>query len=286
MKLDLSHVTICAADCSMPNLAARALRLSTKRCDFGDALLLTDQSITDPNFRTIQIDSLRSKNDYSRFIQLQLPEFISTPYLLLIQWDGYVLEPKAWLPEFLDFDFIGAKWHWHKDGMTVGNGGFSLRSLKLIRAMRDKKFPFVPNVPEDDQICRLYRPSLIADFGIRFAPESIADSFSYERSIPEGPTFGFHGLFNMWRHVEDVEMIAMVSEFTPNLLRSVEFTQLSIQYLMLRKFNVFEQMYLQLKKHYSMEDICSQITAFSSDAGLLEYFNNVCARIPVTAEKN
>jgi hypothetical protein len=88
MKLDLSHVTICAADCSMPNLAAHALRLSTTRCDFGDALLLTDQSITDPDFRTIQIDSLRSKNDYSRFIQLQLPEFISTPYLLLIQWDG------------------------------------------------------------------------------------------------------------------------------------------------------------------------------------------------------
>ena len=152
--------------------------------------------------------------------------------------------------------------------------------------MRDKKFPFVPNVPEDDQICRLYRPSLIADFGIRFAPESIADSFSYERSMPEGPTFGFHGLFNMWRHVEDVEMIAMVREFTPNLLRSVEFTQLSIQYLMLRKFNVFEQMYLQLKKYYSIEEICSQITAFSSDPGLLEYFNNVCARIPLTAEQN
>jgi hypothetical protein len=283
MNLNLNLVTICAADCSTPNLAARALRLSTRRCEFGDAILFSDRSITDPHFRTIQIDSLRSKNDYSRFIQLQLPEFISTPYLLLIQWDGYVLEPKAWLPEFLDFDFIGAKWHWHKDGMTVGNGGFSLRSLKLMLAMRDKSFPYVPNVPEDDQICRRYRPRLIADFGIRFAPESIADRFSYERSMPEGPTFGFHGLFNMWRHVEDVELIAMVREFTPDLLRSVEFTQLIVQYLALRKFSVFEQLYLQLKKYYSMEDIRSQIRAFSPDPGLIEYFNNVCSRIPVTA---
>ena len=231
MNLNLNHVTICAADCATPNLAARALSLSAARCDFGNAILFSDRSITDPHFRTVHIDSLRSKNDYSRFIQLQLPEFITTPYLLLIQWDGYVLEPKAWLPEFLDFDFIGAKWHWHKDGMNVGNGGFSLRSLKLMHAMRDKSFPFVPNIPEDDQVCRLYRPRLSADFGIKFAPESIADRFSYERSLPECPSFGFHGLFNMWRHVEDVEMIAMVHEFTPDLLHSIEFTQLFVQYL-------------------------------------------------------
>ena len=282
MSLNLNLVTICAADCSTANLAARALRLSTTRCDFGDAILFSDRNIKDPHFRTIHIDSLRSKNDYSRFVQLHLPEFISTPYLLLIQWDGYVLEPRAWLPEFLDFDFIGAKWYWHKDGMNVGNGGFSLRSLKLMHAMRDKSFPFVPNVPEDDQICRLYRPRLCADFGIRFAPESIADRFSYERSLPEGPSFGFHGLFNMWRHVEDIEMIAMVREFTPDLLRSIEFTQLLVQYLVQRKFNVFEQMYLQLKKYYSTEDIRSQIRAFSSDPGLLEYFYKVCASIPVT----
>jgi hypothetical protein len=166
--------------------------------------------------------------------------------------------------------------------MTVGNGGFSLRSLKLMLAMRDKRFPFVPNVPEDDQICRRYRPRLIADFGIRFAPESIADRFSYERSMPEGPTFGFHGLFNMWRHVEDFEMIGMVSKFTPDLLRSVEYTQLLVQYLILRKFDVFEQLYVQLKKYYGMEDIRSQIRAFSPDPGLLEYFYKVCASIPVT----
>jgi hypothetical protein len=51
--------------------------------------------------------------------------------------------------------------------------------------------------PEDVAICRTNRPLLELEFGIEFAERQIADRFSYERSVPAGPTFGFHGVFNM-----------------------------------------------------------------------------------------
>ena len=40
-------------------------------------------------------------------------------------------------PPFSHCDYIGAQWFWHNDGMRVGNGGFSLRSRKLLTALQD-----------------------------------------------------------------------------------------------------------------------------------------------------
>ncbi|MGZ5147458.1 MAG: DUF5672 family protein, partial [Burkholderiales bacterium] len=148
------------------------------------------------------IEVLNSRNDYSNFMLRQLPKHINTSYALIVQWDGYVVDASAWKPEFRDYDYIGARWTWFDDGMTVGNGGFSLRSQKLLRALRDPRFSIVPGVNEDELICRDYRRTLEREHGIRFAPESVADLFSYERTSPAGPTFGFHGLFNMWRHTK------------------------------------------------------------------------------------
>jgi hypothetical protein len=46
-------------------------------------------------------------------------------------------------------------------------------------------------------ICRVNRPLLEAQFGIRFADRDTAQRFAFERSAPTRPTFGFHGIFNM-----------------------------------------------------------------------------------------
>ena len=42
-----------------------------------------------------------------------------TPHVLLIQWDGFVVNPSAWSDEFLDFDYVGARWGWPTDGHTI-----------------------------------------------------------------------------------------------------------------------------------------------------------------------
>ncbi|WP_152562470.1 DUF5672 family protein [Caballeronia grimmiae] len=202
-KVDLSQVTLCAVDCINPVLAIRALQNSRRHCLFGETLLLTDQHI-ECDARVALIAPIRSKQEYSQFILKELGQYITTPWVLLVQWDGYVVAPSAWTDEFLAYDYIGARWPSYSDGMAVGNGGFSLRSKRLLNALSsDSGFTPDATTGEDELICRAFRPALETNYGIRFAPEDVADRFSVEIAPTPGPTFGFHGLFNMHRLPED-----------------------------------------------------------------------------------
>ena len=104
------------------------------------------------------IAPLASREAYSRFVLKSLLEHVETPHVLLIQWDGYVVNPAAFEPAFLECDYIGAKWFWFNDGMRVGNGGFSLRSRKLLAALQDARIQL--GDAEDTTIARTFRPLL------------------------------------------------------------------------------------------------------------------------------
>jgi hypothetical protein len=69
-----------------------------------------------------------------------------------------------------------------------------LQSKKLHKALADPRF--VPTVEDnvDMLVCGKYRPILEQEFDVRFAPEQVADRFSYELLLPVAPTCGFHGL--------------------------------------------------------------------------------------------
>ena len=120
----------------------------------------------------ISIPKFDGLGGYSEFVIKHLHSYVETSHCLLVQWDGYVLNTASWLPQFLDYDYIGAPWH----GNVVGNGGFSLRSLKLLK--RAARFAD-PAHPEDNFICRKHRAELERD-GIKFAPADLARQFSIE----------------------------------------------------------------------------------------------------------
>lgn len=126
-----------------------------------------------------------------------VPQFVQTSHALIIQYDGFVLDGGLWNPDWLQYDYVGAPWPWHAD-RRVGNGGFSLRSSKLMKFLFNHREEFPLKTPEDDILCRIYRPALEIS-GFRWAPESVAREFSFEREKPH-KTFGFHGLFN-FKHV-------------------------------------------------------------------------------------
>jgi hypothetical protein len=249
MKPHLRDVTLCAADCHAPALAARALRLSLQACTFGDALLLTDAAWEDPAFRTVRIDRLASLDDYSRFVFKELAAHIHTPHVLLVQWDGHVVEPAAWREDFLAYDYIGARWTQFRDHLTVGNGGFSLRSRRLLQATAGEGFAWVPGAAEDVLVCRTYRPRLSAEMGMRFAPEAVARAFSYETEELLAPTFGFHGVLNLWRHVDDSDMLHMAAQLDARTLMSWQFVALVAQYAAMRKFRVAAHLHALLARH-------------------------------------
>ena len=277
MKTALRDVTVCAADCLSPALAARALRECAQACDFGDAILFTDAPVEDRGFRTVPIAKLASLDDYSRFVLKSLAQHIATPYALVVQWDGYVVDAAAWSDDFRQFDYIGAPWAWYADGMTVGNGGFSLRSRKLIEATAADGFEFVAGTPEDHQVCRVHRRAL-GEAGVRFAPELVAAAFSYERSLPARSTFGFHGVFNFWRHVDDREMASVAAQLADKAARSVETVELLVQYVALRKFKVFGALYARVRAARSREEIQADARRFARDPRFLVLFDATCER--------
>jgi hypothetical protein len=277
MKLDLKDITLCAADSANVALSARALALSMQQCDFADAMLFSHQH-ADGSFRSVQIAPLNSRDDYSGFMLRDLADHVDTPYALVVQWDGYVVDTGAWKPEFREYDYIGARWTWFDDGLTVGNGGFSLRSRKLLRALRDPRFAITPNVNEDELICRDYRAALERDYGIVFAPESIADLFSYERTVPSGPTFGFHGLFNMWRHNKDREMTALVDRLHPYLVESMDYAQTVAQYFLLDRPEPLRALYARLRDRFDASEITRRLAKFLP-AGDVQPCIETCERL-------
>jgi Flp pilus assembly protein TadD len=221
---ELPGVTLCCVDTVHPALALRALRRSAAGIGFARTLLLTDRSDRAQDIEVRVIAPLASREAYSTFVLKQLVEHVDTAHVLLIQWDGFVVNPESWRDDFLACDYIGAKWFWGDAATRVGNGGFSLRSRKLLRALQDPRI--VLTGAEDETICRTFRPLLEREHGIVFASEQTADAFAFEAAYPIGKPFGFHGLYNFCRVLPPDELVALTPSFTSAIARSTQLLQL------------------------------------------------------------
>jgi tetratricopeptide (TPR) repeat protein len=226
--LDLPEVTLACIDTANHALALRALERSRERIGFARVVLLTDalpHGLACPaGIDVVPIRRLESRDDYSRFVLKELVPHVATSHVLLVQWDGYVVNPEAWDPAFLDCDFLGARWFWHADGHDVGNGGFSLRSWRLLMALQDPRIELVE--AEDTTIGRSFRDLLERDHGIRFGSAALADRFAFEAAYPVGRPFGFHGLFNFCRTVPPAELAALAPRFSDAIAGSPQLLQL------------------------------------------------------------
>ncbi|MDR5809447.1 DUF5672 family protein [Caballeronia sp. LZ019] len=259
-KINLRNVTLCAVDCINPVLASRALDISKRGCLFGDSVLLTDKRV-ESNSRIALIPAIGSREEYSAFILKHLLRHVSTPWVLLIQWDGFVVNPSAWTEDFFSCDYIGARWPFHHDGMSVGNGGFSLRSRRLLEILAtDERFPPHPQIVEDELICRTYRPLLEREFGIRFADEQLADRFSLEFTRASQPPFGFHAVFNMNRFVEDADIIFFAENAHMRSVQTTDFLDLCLSCRKEGRTSVTRALYSRVRSRFSPEQIAQTYT--------------------------
>lgn len=165
---------------------------------FGAALLFTDASdlALPPGVRQVEIAPLTSSEAYSRFVLRELAPWIVTSHCLIVQWDGFIVNPYLWDERFLAYDYIGASWPQFTDGHDIGNGGFSLRSRRLLQACRLPAF-LHDGEAEDLAICRTNRTMLEESHALRFADQAMADRFAAERRSRVSDAFGFHGAFNL-----------------------------------------------------------------------------------------
>lgn len=196
IMLKLPQVTLIGID-TRPEGLERAAKICQKGITFGDVKIITDGRFTRSK------DPKQIKEDYSRFCFLEMAKYVKTSHALVFQSDGYVQNPNAWEDSWLQYDYIGATWNF-KDGLNNGNGGFSLRSKKLLDILARVELDNYH--PEDCVISRKIRQWLEKRFNIKFAPEEVCNKFSIEaygcmnlidmdgfRANTYTGQFGFHG---------------------------------------------------------------------------------------------
>lgn len=128
--------------------------------------------------------------EYSNFCLKSVYPFVLTDFSLWMQTDGFIVNPDAWTDEFLQYDYVGCPWPWLPYG---GNGGFSLRSQKLMKLAQ--RLPYT-EYNEDVFICQLAAKHFL-DNGCLFAPNELGVRWGMELEIPDADNalakkFGFH----------------------------------------------------------------------------------------------
>jgi hypothetical protein len=206
-KADLKTVTCVCADCVDAQRAERVLDLCKNHCEFAEVKLFT--SCPSGHAHAVKIDPLVTLYAYSAFCLKRLHELVDTPHMLVVQHDGWVINGDAWNPDWLQYDYVGPLWiHDHViDPLSVGSGGFSLRSRRLMRFVSehtpawDGRDGDMHWGHEDGTICHKLR-AVLHVAGFKFAPPSVAAQFAQGGNCDpayycERP-FGFHG---MWPNI-------------------------------------------------------------------------------------
>ena len=207
---EVTLATVCWGNSSFLTSAIWAYKQFNKKTNFGEKIFFISEDIDIDEYSELfeeeQISISRVKRgyalkDYSYLIAKGLNSFITTDFVMLFQNDGFIENIDMWTDKYLDYDYIGAPW-WYKDHNNVGNGGFSLRSKKLIEILAtDEKILEV--VPEDHHICRTYGDYLREEHGVKFAPEELASKFSVEHG-QHGGQFGFHGTWQLEAYLKRI----------------------------------------------------------------------------------
>jgi Protein of unknown function (DUF5672) len=214
MKLALPSVTMVCADCVETQRVITVLEKCKGLCDFGDVKYFTSLETDYPH---VKIKQLVGLNGYSAWMLKHLHEYISTPHLLTVQWDGWILNPDVWRPHWLGYDYIGPLFLQERDinADTVGSGGFSFRSKALMAAVSGLLPEWNGSNSywgadgqnnwghEDGVVTKHLRVPLTSKFGFRYAPPHEAAVFAQggnpdARYFVERP-FGFHG---WWKNID------------------------------------------------------------------------------------
>lgn len=223
--LDLSRITLFAIDnTDRINGTIKALYTCMEVANFASVKLVTSLDYIQKYSEELNNDGIQCEemifpiqniDDYNRYIIYDLHNHIESEFVLIVQDHAFIINPDSWMNEFLNYDYIGAPWPWRENSFITpfgehircGNGGFSLRSKKLLEIPSKVEIPFKvseqsdfykmfgsTNTNEDGNIC-VHNRHIFEENGCKFAPIEVAKYFSYESPVPENIgiiPFGYH----------------------------------------------------------------------------------------------
>lgn len=190
-KIDLPRVTLVAVAGDRQAQTIASLYKSLQHITPARTLLITNIDITATGIEVINVGGLNSWELYNRFIVKEIHKYVQTEFFIITQWDSWILDAEQWDDRYYDYSYIGAPWLDRGKPYNVGNGGGSWRSLELHKILAEDE-NILTVCPEDTAICKVYGQYLMDKYNIKFAPEQIADKFSFELNAPLAPTFMFH----------------------------------------------------------------------------------------------
>jgi hypothetical protein len=194
----INDVTLVTIETMYHDLAGRAMQETLDRVPFKHALVFSDREFL-PGARHVKIQHGNMFN-YCNLLLKGLTEYVETKYIIFQQWDAMVHDGSRWTDDFLTCDYIGAVWPWRPPGQNVGNGGFSLRSKRLLEQLTASHIKLDPDgehgVQEDNYIAIMHRPWLESQ-GMVFAMPGLANRFSIELSPDAGHAMAHHGFWNI-----------------------------------------------------------------------------------------
>lgn len=245
---------------------------SFKRCldtvQFGDAIFFSEGNPEQTknwfrsNSKVIYIEKTGSAQASGIHYFRALPSLMKTTHMLTCDWDAGIADPVCWTPEFMEYDYVGARWPWMPDGKSIGNSGFCLISKRMMEEVAT--YDLRPDGCMDADIGQRWRPQLEAA-GMKFPSEALADKFSYERIVPAEPSFGYHGFFNMHRHMDDAAMQDLLTKLSDHSVKGQHFLEMMLTYMALRKFPLVFAFYRKLRIIQSEETILLRLQGICND---------------------
>jgi glycosyltransferase involved in cell wall biosynthesis len=196
--LELPQITLIALATRDVEQTLAAIEHSRKNIKFGAVRLLSHYT---PFGLPADVDFIRIKknkdiDEWSFNVVYELGQYVDTDFALLIHADGFVVNPSAWRPEFLEYDYIGAPWPLPKDNYSyrdvygnvirVGNS-VSIRSKRLLDLPKTISLLWEADngfFNEDGFIC-VKNHHIFNSYGMKFADIQVAKYFSHETMIPE-----------------------------------------------------------------------------------------------------
>jgi hypothetical protein len=195
----MDDVTLVTIETMYHGLAKRAMEETLSRVPFKHAMVFSDQDFL-PGAKHVKIEH-GNMESYCNLMLKGMLEHVETPYIIFQQWDAMVHDGSKWRDYFLLNDYIGATWPWRPHGQNVGNGGFSLRSRRLLEELQAPHIQLDPSDPEhgiqEDNYIAIKHRAYLESKGMIFAFPTVANQFSIELSPDADKAMAHHGLWNV-----------------------------------------------------------------------------------------